>query len=187
MSNDKRDIILGCIVDYFIKTGKPIGSASLIKQYDLKWSSSTIRNIQHKLMESDFLTQEHVSSGRIPTEKGIRVYIDNLVDYRSNRIQNNEAIQEQYCNIDGTLDQVVNNISYLLSDFTHTACLATLPSKKNMKIQSFKIVELGDRVCLVLVVFEGGITEKSYIKLDRKISSQQINQISDYVNNLTYG
>ncbi|MGI9534000.1 MAG: HrcA family transcriptional regulator, partial [Thermodesulfobacteriota bacterium] len=117
----------------------------------------------------------------------IRVYIDNLVDFQSNSLQNNEAIQEQYYNIDGTLDQVVNNISYLLSDFTHTACLATLPSKKNMKIQSFKIVELGDRVCLVLVVFEGGITEKSYIKLDRKISSQQINQISDYVNNLTYG
>ena len=175
MSNDKRSLILGYIVDYYIKTGKPIGSASLIKQYNLKWSSSTIRNILHKLMEDGLLTQEHVSSGRIPTEKGIRLYIDYLVGSQDKSVHNNETIQEQYCSIDGTLDQVVNNISYLLSDYTHTACLATLPSKKNMKIQSFKIVELGDRVCLVLVVFEGGITEKSYIKLDRKISSQQIN------------
>ena len=187
MSTDKKSHILGYIVDYYIKTGKPIGSASLIKNYNLKWSSSTVRNILHSLMEDGLLAQKHVSSGRIPTEKGIRLYIDYLVESQEVGLGKNEVIEEQYCNIDGTLDQVVNNISYLLSDYTHTACLATLPSKKNMKIQSFKIVELGDRVCLVLVVFEGGITEKSYIKLDRKISTPQINRISEYVNSLTYG
>ena len=187
MGKDNKNFILACIVDYYIKTGKPIGSANLTKQYGLKWSSSTIRNFLYKLTEKGLLIQEHISSGRIPSEEGVRFYIDNLVDLQDSSFQNNEAIQEQYCHIDGTLDQIVNNISHLLSDYTHTACLATLPSKRNIKIQSFKVVGLSDRVCLVFVVFEGGITDKSYIKLDRRISPQQINQISEYVNNLTYG
>ena len=192
MKKDQDNKILSCVVDYYIKTGFPIGSSNLIKYYNLKWSSSTVRSILYRLMDGGYLTQEHVSSGRIPSEKGIRAYIDTLFP-SAGRIKNrenkddNDIIQSKYCSIDGTLDQVVNNISFHLSDITHTACLATLPSKSNMKIQSFKIVELRDNEYLVFIVFVGGVTEKVYIKMENKIKSHQINLISEYLNKLTYG
>ena len=191
MKNNKEKKILSCLVDYYIKTGLPIGSSNLIKMYDLKWGPSTVRSVLYNLMEKGYLIQEHVSSGRVPNEKGIKAYIDMLFPRgNENSIDSNEDndfIQTMYFDFDGTLDQVVNNVSCHLSDITHTVCLATLPSKSNMKIQSFKIVELREMEYLVFIVFKGGVTEKVYIKMDQEIPSNRLNQISEYLNKLTFG
>ena len=187
MSKSKRRKLLACVVDHYIKTGNPIGSSNLIKLYKFKSSPSTVRNELNLMMKDGLLEQKHISSGRIPTEKGIRFYIDDLL---SNPSRNNNMIElasSKYRNIDGTLDQVATAVSDLLSSFTHTACLVTLPDIKFMKIQSFKIVQFSEKKILVILVLEGGITEKTYIKLDTQIPSSQLNNISDYLNSLTYG
>ena len=80
ISKQKDKQILACIVDNYINTGMPIGSSNLIKKYQLKWSSSTVRSVFHDLMQKGYLRQEHISSGRVPTEKGVRTRIDDLVN-----------------------------------------------------------------------------------------------------------
>lgn len=184
-SKDKQ--ILACIVDNFIKTGMPIGSSNLLKKYNLKWSASTVRSVFHDLMQKGYLRQEHISSGRIPTEKGIRSRIDDLVNTMEVSGENKDDLLKIFDNIYGTLDQIVNDVSNLLSDMTHTGCFATLPSKGNMKIQTFQIVEIRKRECLIIIVFEGGITEKVFTKLDHDIPTQSINHISNFLNELALG
>ena len=187
INNPKEKQILACIVDNFINTGMPMGSSNLIKKYGLKWSSSTVRSVFHDLMQKGYLRQEHISSGRIPTEKGIRSRIDDIVNSMEGSSQSKENILKIFNNVNGTLDQIVNDVSNLLSDMTHTGCFATLPSKGNMKIQTFQIVEIRKKECLIIIVFEGGITEKVFTKLDHDIPSNSMKQISNFLNELALG
>jgi len=71
--------ILNLIVNHHIKTGEPIGSNALVKSYELPWSSATVRTTMADLMNEGYLSQPHVSAGRIPSEKGFRFYIDSLL------------------------------------------------------------------------------------------------------------
>ena len=187
ISKPKEKQILACIVDNFISTGMPIGSSNLIKKYNLKWSSSTVRSVFHDLMNKGYLRQEHISSGRIPTEKGIRSRIDEIVNSTDGSDSKKENILKIFNNVNGTLDQIVNDVSNLLSDITHTGCFATLPSKGHMNIQTFQIVEIRKKECLIIIVFEGGITEKVFTRLDHDIPSQSIKQISNFLNELALG
>ena len=138
-------------------------------------------------MLKGYLRQKHISSGRIPTEKGIRSHIDYYVKSMEANDGSKESILKIFNNINGTLDQIVNDVSNLLSDLTHTGCIATLPSKSSMKIQTFKIVEIRRKECVIIIVFEGGITEKVFTRLDHDIPSQSINQISNFLNELALG
>ena len=187
ISKPKDKQILACIVDNYINTGMPIGSSNLIKKYNLKWSSSTVRSVLHDLMQRGYLRQEHVSSGRIPTEKGIRSRITDIISSFETNSESKENNLKIFDNVYGTLDQIVNNVSNLLSDITHTGCFATLPSKGNMRIQTFQIVELRKNECLIIIVFEGGITEKVFTRLDHDIPSRSIKQISNFLNELALG
>ncbi len=187
INKPKEKQILACIVDNFINTGMPIGSLNLIKKYGLKWSSSTVRSVFHDLMQKGYLRQEHISSGRIPTEKGIRSQIDDIVNSMEGSSHSKENILKIFNNVNGTLDQIVNDVSNLLSDMTHTGCFATLPIKGNMKIQTFQIVEIRKKECLIIIVFEGGITEKVFTMLDNDIPSHSMKQISNFLNELALG
>ena len=138
-------------------------------------------------MNKGYLRQEHISSGRIPTDKGIRRRIDDIVNSMEVSEENKENLLSIFDNVNGTLDQIVNDVSNLLSNVTHTGCFATLPSKGNMKIQTFQIVEIRKKECLVIIVFEGGITEKVFTKLDHDIPSQSIKHISNFLNELALG
>ena len=78
MALPRRDLILKYIVEYFIKTAAPVGSNTLIEQYDLPYSSATIRNEMMELEEEGFIEKTHTSSGRVPSTKGYRYYIEHL-------------------------------------------------------------------------------------------------------------
>ncbi len=179
--------ILSCVVDHYLNTGESIGSEEIINNYDVGCSSATVRNQLHKLMQRGLLTQKHVSSGRLPTDLGISHYVNSVVDVPGISEAIVKQVLDEYDKIEGTIDQIVDRISGFLSDYTRTACLATLPDTRSMRIQSARIVELGLRRYIVILVFEGGLTEKTYIKLDRQISPTQIEVINDYLNKLMHG
>lgn len=179
--------VLSCVVDHYLKTGKTISSDEIIQKYNLRCSASTVRNQLHKLMNKGFLSQKHVSSGRLPTELGISYYVNNIFNIADISRKIVDKILQEYDKIEGTIDQIIDRVSGVLSDFTQNACLATLPDTRSMRIQSARIVELAYRRYIVILVFEGGLTEKTFIKLDRDISKYQIEVINDYLNKIMNG
>lgn len=82
MSDDRQNRILGAIVEHFIKTAQPVGSKTIIVSYDFKVSPATIRNDMANLEKEGLITHPHTSAGRVPTDKGYRVYVDELADYK---------------------------------------------------------------------------------------------------------
>ena len=183
----RNKTFLGFVVDHFIETGNPIGSSTLIAKYDIKWSAATVRQGLNTLMEAGFLAQSHISSGRLPTEKGINYYVENILHLDNPQGSGLHFLENRYEGIDGTLDHVISATSSMLSDFTKLAGLAMLPQRNTLRVKSAKLIRMGERECLMFLVFEGGLTEKTYIRLARPISDSQAERIGGYLNRLILG
>ena len=185
--SQRKKTILGLVVDHFIETGKSIGSSQLISKNNLKWSSATVRKEFHALMSLGFLTQSHISSGRFPTEKGISYYINNILNTDDLSDMNLSFLEDEYEKLDGTLDYVINETGTILSDFTHLTSLATLPARNMLKIKSVRLLNITKNNYLLMLVFEGGLAERTFVKLDKELPEQHVNKISNYLNELTLG
>ncbi len=183
----RNKTFLGFVVDHFIETGNPIGSSTLISKYDIKWSAATVRQGLNTLMEAGFLAQSHISSGRLPTEKGINYYVENILHLDNSQGYGLHFLENKYEGIDGTIDHVISATSSMLSDFTKLAGLAMLPQRNTLRVKSAKLIRMGERECLMFLVFEGGLTEKTYIRLARPISDSQVERIGGYLNRLILG
>ncbi len=179
--------ILRLVIDYYIKTEEPVGSYVLVESYDLPWSPATVRGTMAELMDQGYLTQPHLSAGRVPSEKGIRFYIDFLLYPRQLSQGKRVFIRKRYEQTEGTLDEVIQETSRMLSDISHCTGLATLQSARFMKIKFAELVKLGDKKVLIIIVFEGGMTEKTLIRIDREISKDMLQRMSHYLSELAIG
>lgn len=177
--------ILHLIIDHYIKTGEPVGSSFLVSRYHLPWSPATVRSVMFELMDKNYLVQPHVSAGRVPTEEGIKIYIDSLVDPKQLPKSKRSIILERYRRLDGSFEEIIYQTTIMLSDISNCAGLATLPSIRQIKIRSTKLVGIADKKVLVIIVFDNGMVDQRMIKLQRKIPEGLLRKLSDYLNKLT--
>jgi heat-inducible transcriptional repressor len=177
--------ILHLIIDHHIKTGEPVGSSFLVSRYHLPWSPATVRNVMFELMDKNYLVQPHVSAGRVPTEEGIRIYINSLLNPKELPKSKRSVIKKRYKQLDGTFDEVIYETTIMLSDISNCTGLATLPSTRYMKIKSTKLIRIADKKVLVIIVFDNGMIDQRMIRLHRKIPDGMLHKLSDYVNKLT--
>ncbi len=183
--SEREKRILYSVIDNYIKTGEPVGSSCLVSRYQLPWSPATIRSVMFDLMDKQYLVQPHISAGRIPTEKGIRIYINSILNQRELPRSKRTVIRRRYRQLDGTFNEVIYETSIMLSDISNCTGLATLPSTRAMKIKSTKLVKIAEKKVLVIIVFENGMIDQRMIGLSRKVPEGMLRKLSDYVNKLT--
>jgi heat-inducible transcriptional repressor len=183
--SEREKRILYSVIDNYIKTGEPVGSSCLLSKYQLPWSPATIRSVMFDLMDKQYLVQPHISAGRIPTEKGIRIYINSILNQRELPRSKRTVIRRRYRQLDGTFNEVIYETSIMLSDISNCTGLATLPSTRSMKIKSTKLVKIAEKKVLVIIVFENGMIDQRMIRLSRKVPEGMLRKLSDYVNKLT--
>jgi heat-inducible transcriptional repressor len=140
-----------------------------------------------ELMDEGYLTQPHVSAGRIPSEKGIRFYVDSLLYPRRLPRKKRVAIRRRYEQIEGTIDEIMHETSRMLSDISRCAGLVMLPSTRFMKIGSTELIKLGDKKILLIIVFEGGMMEKTLIRMDKEIPKDMLQRMNRYLSELAVG
>ncbi|MGH7885147.1 MAG: heat-inducible transcriptional repressor HrcA [Thermodesulfobacteriota bacterium] len=185
--SQRKKTILSLVVDHFIETGNSIGSSELIYRNKMKWSSATVRKEFNSLMNLGFLSQNHISSGRYPTEKGINFYIKNILNIDDLSNMSLTFLEDECGKLDGTLDYVINETGNILSDFTHLTSLATLPTRNTLRIRSAKLLNITKKNYLLMLVYEGGLAERTFIKFEKELAEMQVNRISNYLNELTLG
>ncbi|HSG31053.1 MAG TPA: heat-inducible transcriptional repressor HrcA [Thermodesulfobacteriota bacterium] len=182
---NKDKSILSAVVDYYIRTGNPVGSKTLSESYNLKWSTATIRNTMAKFMDCGYLSQPHISAGRIPTDKAFELYINSLMDLKKLSQDKIGFINMRYKNVLGTMDDLLFETSSVLSDISEFAGLATLPDSKYLEIKSAKLVKIDKKKILLIIIFNGGITEKTLINLKNEITEQTLKHLSYYLNGIS--
>jgi heat-inducible transcriptional repressor len=187
MTIDERKLrILKAIIDDFISTAHPVGSRTLAKKYELGVSSATIRNEMADLEELGYLTQPHTSAGRIPSELGYRLYVDNLMKQSLLRSEQKELIRSLLSRRVIEVEDVLRQTAKIMAELTGLVSFVTLPQFSKSKLENVKLVKIDGQKVLIILVSDSGIYKVRPLPL--KGTDQLIlDQISKYLVNVFSG
>lgn len=184
MSIDDRKIrILQAIINDYIRTGDPVGSRTIAKNYDLGIGSATIRNEMADLEDMGYLEQPHTSAGRIPSSKGYRLYVDKLMDNQILTVEENLKIK-QYI-IDSAMlevDKIVKQTSSLLSELTKLTCVIETPSVRKSFIKSIQLIKVDEHSLVCVFLTDTGLIKNHIIRLNRVPEIRTLNRINSVIN-----
>lgn len=182
--DDRQREILVAIIKIYLETGEPVGSRTISKRLDESLSSATIRIVMSDLEEYGYILKPHTSAGRIPSDKGYRFYVDNLMREKENEIK--ELHTEFNKRIDKLEDMFKTLVQNIAID-TNYAALIKGPTIKENKIKYAQISNLEDDKVLVVVVCEGNVVETTIVEVKKVLSAQDILDVSISLNKILSG
>lgn len=186
MELSRHDYILKCIVDYFIKTATPVGSSTLIEKYDLQYSSATIRNEMALLEAQGLIEKTHTSSGRIPSSKGYKYYVEHL---RSNDFDS--EIKSKLAVILNakakSVEDVIKDSCEMISDMTNLASVVLGPNAEEETLLSVQVIPLSNTSATAVFVTDKGYVENKTFILDDSIDINDIQKCVEMLNNRLKG
>ena len=183
----RSQVILTAIINEHFVTGEPVGSKVLAERFGTHgMSSATIRNVMGELEEMGLLEQPHTSAGRVPTDKGYRYYVDNLLGVLSISNDDLHRIGVEYgLNAQDaveTPDRLMERTSHLLSALSNNVGIVVSPSLASDRLQHIEFVSLSDNRILVVLVSAPNIVHNKIIRLTVPVSKEDLEQASNYLN-----
>ena len=181
--DDRKIKILQAIINDYIHTGDPVGSRTIAKKYNLGVGSATIRNEMADLEDMGYLEQPHASSGRVPSNKGYRLYVDNLMENQLLTPEENLRIK-QYI-IDTAMlevDKIVRQTSSLLSELTNLTCVVQAPSVKKSFIKSLQLMKVDNTTLVSVIITDTGVIKNHIIRVNSTPTVEELNKINAVIN-----
>ena len=183
MKRERKDQILKCIVEEFIRTAAPVGSKTLLEKYKLDCSSATIRNAMAELEEEGYLEKQHVSSGRVPSAKGYQYYLEKL-DNSSLAGSVDLQFQREFQNVlkskSQSMEDVLSQSCEMLSEMTNTATLVLGPKASQESLVSVQMLRLSPKAAMGIFITDSGYVEKKTFVLSDK-SDKTFDKLSEAV------
>ena len=187
MLNERKKSILKTIIEEYINTAEPVSSLSLVEKYDLNYSSATIRNDMAELEHEGYLEKPHMSSGRIPSVKGYRFYVDELLNDENISLEEIQYIKENLQMKVNEIEDLTKITTNTISEMTHYTTVAIGPDSSNNIIKDIKFILLGERLLMAVILTENGAVKETIIKYDEDISNNQIKDLNVTFNNKLRG
>jgi heat-inducible transcriptional repressor len=184
MAIDERKIkILQAIINDYIITGEPVGSRTIAKKYNLGVGSATIRNEMADLEELGFLEQPHTSSGRIPSNKGYRLYVDKLMEAGNLTLEEELKIKEYILNSAmHEVEKIVKEACSLLSELTNLTSIVKAPSVRSSYIKSIQLFAIDSHNLVSVIVADNGVIKNHIIKINNMPTNETIQMITNVLN-----
>lgn len=179
---DRQLLILQAIIDDFISSAQPIGSGKLSKREEINLSSATIRNEMADLEEYGFIEKTHTSSGRIPSEKGYRYYVDHLLAPAMLRVHERQLIHSIFAEKVYELEDVVQRSASILSELTNYTAILLGPAVKENKLKSLQIVPLLGGKAVAVIITDTGHVENRVFSLPENYSPGSIEKLVNILN-----
>ena len=174
--------ILTAIIDEYIRTGEPVGSKALAETHDLKVSSATIRNTMAALEQEGYLDHPHTSSGRVPTFKGFRYYIDNLMNPEPVAAENISKIDEFFDESSLTDDAIIESASTALAEITKCAAISTNHASKFSVISKVDVIPTGRRMYVLLLITSNGAIKNKVCRMEFDLTDEQMRSFTEFLN-----
>lgn len=184
MEMDERKIkILQAIINDYVRSGEPIGSRTIAKKYDLGISSATIRNEMADLEDMGYLQHLHSSSGRKPSDKGYRLYVDKLMQVSELSPEQELMIKQKF--VDSALhevDRMIKHATILMSQLTNLICIVRSPSVGKSYIKSIQLLKIDSITILLVIITDSGIIKNNIIKMANEIKDEVIKKLNNILN-----
>lgn len=177
MLTERQISILKAIVVLFTKQGQPVGSKTLLKETSIDASSATIRNEMVRLEDMGYLEKTHTSSGRVPSKKGYRFYVDHLLHPIAVEHEKKERIQQAFENPFFQLDEIVIRSAEVLSNLTSYTAISLGPEIKESKLTGFRLVPLSDRKVMAILVTDKGHIEDQIFTVPKDFDLNNLEKI----------
>jgi heat-inducible transcriptional repressor len=179
--DDRKLAVLRAIVEDFVSTNEPVGSKSLVDRHNLDVSPATIRNDMAVLEEQGYIVQPHTSAGRIPTDKGYRLFVDRLSGIKPFSAAERRAI-ETFLAGAYDLDDVVKRTVRLLAQLTRQVAVVQYPSLSKSAVRHVELVPLTDRRLLLVLITDTGRVEQRVVELPASFDEDSIMQLRAVLN-----
>ena len=180
--NERKKKILQAVIDEYVNSAEPVSSATLVEKYNLNYSSATVRNELAELEKNGYLDKTHTSSGRVPSEKGYRFYVDELIKDDNISIEEMKYIQSKLDSKINEIEDLAKITTSTLSEITHYTTVAIGPKAEKQLIEEIKFVLLGTRMLMVVIVTDSGLVKETIIKYDEDITSSQVETLNNLFN-----
>jgi len=179
--NERMKNILTAVVHRYITTAEPVSSAIIAEKYKLDLSTATIRHEMYLLEKYDYLWQPHTSSGRIPTDKGYRFYVDNLMIKSHLREKEKKEIIQIY-NKSKEFEETMKITSQLLSKLTNNIGVVLAPVIYNDLVKNIQFIPVGSNRILTIIVTDTGLICQKIVKVSGEINKDRLNYLSNFIN-----
>jgi len=182
--DERKEKILKAIIQTYLETGEPVGSRTISKYSDLKLSSATIRNEMSDLEELGYIIQPHTSAGRIPSDKGYRFYVDQIIKEKDSQVNEMQELMIQRVD---RVELLLKQMAKLLASNTNYATLVSGPNYHQTKLKFIQLSKVEANKLLIVVVVEGNIIRNSFVTLDEELSDEELLNLNILLNNSLNG
>lgn len=177
--DERKTKILYAIIRTYLETGEPVGSRTISKYADLNLSSATIRNEMSDLEEMGYILQPHTSAGRIPSDKGYRFYVDQMMEDKEREVTEMKELMIQK---QDKMDQVLKQIAKVLANNTNYATMITSPQYHRTKLKFIQLSVISDTHMLAVVVTEGNVVKNKMIHMEHKLDNETVLKLNILLN-----
>ncbi len=177
--SDRKIKILQAIIRNYLETGEPVGSRTISKYTDLNLSSATIRNEMSDLEEMGYIVQPHTSAGRIPSDKGYRLYVDTMMEEKEREL---EELKEMMIEKEDKMDHLLKQVARLLAVNTNYATMISSPTIHTNKIKFIQLSRVDLKQLLVVVVAEGNIIKNNIIQVAETLDDETLLKLNILLN-----
>ena len=177
--DERKMKILQAIIRNYLETGEPVGSRTISKYTDLNLSSATIRNEMSDLEEMGYIVQPHTSAGRIPTDRGYRLYVDSMMEENARQV---EELKEMLVEKDEKMDHLLKQVAKVLAVNTNYATMVTAPRVTGNKVKFIQLSRVSEEQILVVVVAEGNVIKNTMISVSEPIDDEMMLKLNILLN-----
>ncbi len=177
--DDRKLKILQTIIKTYLETGEPVGSRTISKYTDLNLSSATIRNEMADLEDLGYIMQPHTSAGRIPSDKGYRLYVDMLMEEKEQEVT---EMKEQMLVKADKMDQLLKQAAKVLAANTNYATMISTPTYNRNKLKFIQLSQVDQNQIIAVIVMEGNIIKNKIVTVSEELSNETLLKLNMLLN-----
>ena len=182
--SQRKEQILRALVEEYIHTVTPVASETLVRKYDLNFSSATVRHELAGLEEAQLIYQPHTSAGRVPTDLGYRYFVEHLMEESALSLDEQRLIRHQFYQVQDQLDQWVRLTASVMARLLHSAAVMTSPRATEGRLKHFEVLSVSDLSAHLVLVMTDGTVKQQRLLLEYPVQQEGLSSLAASLNEL---
>lgn len=178
----RKEKILQSVVHLYIKTGKPVGSNTIVDNYALNLSPASIRNVLAELEKEGFLTHPHTSAGRVPTDRGYRFYVNAIVNIQQLAVEEEKQIRDEYSHRMREINDLMQSTTRVLSSLSSCTGFVLSPAVDVEKLRRIELIPVSETQVLAVLVSDTGLVRNQMIQVAHTPNDETLRTTSQFLN-----